>query len=497
MFELVIQFLCKIWRMLFPKASALEAEENPMEPEKEPEPVERLEENSAKIVFCTTCKGRTFHLKETLPKNLRDNPNSKFLVLNYSSNDGLLEYVTSTHREDLDSGRLVVYTFLTDLTFNVAHAKNMAARLGIREGADVLVTLDADNFAGPNFERYIREKIKEPGTFLCPDFERIQAMPWGPNSERPLRGFAGRLAVRAQDFIKAGGYNEVYNTWRGEDIDFNARMGRMGYTPRFIDNCYLKTIPHNAEVRFKEYPWAQRYEAPGAWKIKGKNTDTVVNYGKFGLGIVYKNEDTTPIVLKPVPTRVFGIGMQKTATNSLHKAFQTLGLDSLHWGSGEAPLIWGEVNSSGRSKTLEKFYAISDMPIPLLYQKLDKAYPGSKFILTIRNEEAWIKSVERLWDYKYNPTRWEWDVWPISNRLHRALYGRTDFDRTTMLNRYRKHNAEVLEYFKDRPQDLLVMDMDTDKGWESLCGFLDVPIPGTSYPREWVTKLIGSTKCSI
>jgi len=112
--------------------------------------------------------------------------------------------------------------------------------------------------------------------------------------------------------------------------------------------------------------------------------------------------------------------------------------------------VWDEVNSAGRSKTLERYYAACDLPIPMLYRQLDKSYPGSKFVLTVaRNRNA--KKRGAVVDEKYNPTRWEWDVWPISNRLHKALYGRTDFDPTTMLERYRRHNAEVLDYFRSRP----------------------------------------------
>lgn len=414
---------------------------------------------------------------------MADNPTATFLVLDYDDGPDLKAVL-----DPLICDRLKVYRHVNGGKFHTAHAKNMAARLAILEGADVLVTLDADNFTGSNLEAVVADKMKEPGVFMCPDHERIRGMSWEPTAGRPCRGFAGRLAVRAQDFIKAGGYNEIYDTWRGEDIDFNARMLRMGYQMRFIDTGYLNTIPHSAEVRFKEWPQARQFDKVGGWKIAGTHTDTVVNYGQIGVGTAYRYGDSTPVDLMPVPTRIFGIGMHKTATTSLHKAFQTLGFDSLHWGKGEAPVIWEEVNSAGRSQTLERFYAACDLPIPLLYQKLDQVYPGSKFILTIRDEAKWLKSVERLWDPEYNPSRWMWDVWPISNRLHKALYGRTDFDPATMLATYRRHNAEVRGYFTNR-DDLLVMNMETD-GWEKLCGFLDQPVPSVSYPREYVSRRV-------
>ena len=44
------------------------------------------------------------------------------------------------------------------------------------------------------------------------------------------------------------------------------------------------------------------------------------------------------------------------------------------------------------------------------------------------------------------------------------------------------------EYFKDRPGDLLVMDMDSNPGWNALCAFLERPIPAEPYPMKLVTR---------
>lgn len=436
-----------------------------------------------RIALVTTCKGRASHLKQTLPRNLLDNASFKdaiFVVLDYESPDDLVPYLKEHHAEDLESGRLVIYSFKNGSgPFEMARAKNMAARCGVLEGADVLVTLDADNFTGPNFAQFVSENL-EKRSFLCPDFPLIKSLPHGP--DRPARGYAGRLAISSMDFLKMGGYDEFYDTWRGEDIDMNFRLQRAGFKMKHIPNSLLQAIPHGSAVRFLEYPHARRFEDQRELKIIRSRTQTVVNYGRFGLGTVRRNFSDIPIKLGPLPTRVFGIGMHKTATTSLHEALNILGLDSFHWGQGEAPKIWHEMNSLGRSNTLEQFYSLCDLPIPLLYKKLDRAYPGSKFILTIRNEARWLKSVEKLWDYKYNPTRWMWDVYPFSNHIHSVLYGTRDFKPELFLARYRRHNAEVLEYFEDR-DDLLVMNMEARTHWPKLCAFLGKPVPDMPYPK--------------
>jgi hypothetical protein len=55
-----------------------------------------------------------------------------------------------------------------------------------------------------------------------------------------------------------------------------------------------------------------------------------------------------------------------------------------------------------------------------------------------------------------------------------------------MLNRYRRHNAEVKEFFrKNVPGKLLVHDAAAGDGWPKLCAFLDRPVPvGIEYPKK-------------
>ena len=47
-----------------------------------------------------------------------------------------------------------------------------------------------------------------------------------------------------------------------------------------------------------------------------------------------------------------------------------------------------------------------------------------------------------------------------------------------------RHNAEVVEYFKDRPDDLLVMDITKEDPWPRLCAFLGEPVPSVPFPHS-------------
>ena len=431
-----------------------------------------------RIAFCITCKGRTQHLKETLPQNIADNAvygNAVFVVLDYNSPDECADYIRTVHVHDLESGRLVYYKNPEPDKFHMAHAKNMAHRCGMREGATILVNLDADNFTTPDFASYIADQFKqETGCFL-----------WARMIKGVLpRGINGRIAVTKHAFINAGGYDEKYDTWNHDDKDFNLRLRRLGYSGRQIHPRYLDAIRHTDRMRFKEYPHRlmETYNEPVDEYLMSSDM-TIANYGKIGCGTVYRNFSEEAIELNPLPTRIFGIGMHKTATTSLHLAMKILNFDSAHWTNAHwAKAIWLEMKQWGRSLTLEKSYHLCDLPIPILFRELDKAYPNSKFILTMLDEEAWVEAARIHWSPR-NRFRAAWDTDPFSHQIHQAIYGQRHFDREVFRARYRKHNVEVLQYFKDRRQDLLTMNMSGGAGWKELCAFVGKPVPDVPYPH--------------
>ena len=117
----------------------------------------------------------------------------------------------------------------------------------------------------------------------------------------------------------------------------------------------------------------------------------------------------------------------------------------------------------GRSHTLERHYATSDFPIAILYKELDRAYPGSKFILTVRNADRWLASVRNHWSWEHNKYRQSWNTDCFTHRLHTEVYGRRTFDADIFVDRYCRHNADVCNYFAGRPDDFLVLNMDTGR----------------------------------
>jgi hypothetical protein len=169
--------------------------------------------------------------------------------------------------------------------------------------------------------------------------------------------------------------------------------------------------------------------------------------------------------------KVFCIGFHKTGTTSLEVALKRLGYRVTGCFGTKDPDI-GEKVYDMADVLVQKFDAFEDNPWPIIYKELDRNYPDSKFILTIRPSESWIRSLVRDFALTETPMRkWIYGV------------GCPEGNEDIYVQRYEEHNREVLEYFKDRPNDLLIFDMPGGDGWEQLCPFLGADIPKKSFPH--------------
>ena len=173
-------------------------------------------------------------------------------------------------------------------------------------------------------------------------------------------------------------------------------------------------------------------------------------------------------------TKVFGIGFHKTGTTSLAAALRILGYRVTGPNGVLDPNIARNVDSMAFDLA-ERFDAFQDNPWPLLFRKLDARFPASKFILTVRPAERWIRSVVQHFGSATTPMR----TW-----VYGEGYGFPAGNEQHYIARYEAHNAEVIGYFKERPQDLLVLRLTEGQGWEQLCPFLGLPIPARPFPQE-------------
>jgi hypothetical protein len=191
----------------------------------------------------------------------------------------------------------------------------------------------------------------------------------------------------------------------------------------------------------------------------------------------------------PVTGRVFGIGLSRTGTTSLTRALTILGYRSLHYPDDERTreeiLAFLSGRGSLRLSILERFDAVTDTPVCATFEALDAAYPGSRFILTTREKQAWLDSCRRYWADWIEPIMREpGPAAAYMSAIHERLYGTAGFDPDRFSAADDDYLRRVREHFRDRPADLLTVDICGGDGWGPLCAFLNVPTPGTEFPWE-------------
>ena len=171
--------------------------------------------------------------------------------------------------------------------------------------------------------------------------------------------------------------------------------------------------------------------------------------------------------------KVFCIGFHKTGTTSLELALKKLGNRVTGSFGTKDPDIANKVHEMAYAM-VDNFDAFQDNPWPILYKELDKEFPGSKFILTRRPADTWIRSMVK--DFALTET-------PMRRWIYGENAGCPEGNEDIYVARYERHYKEVFEYFSGRPNDLLTFDLPKGDGWDKLCPFLGYDIPDQPFPH--------------
>lgn len=203
----------------------------------------------------------------------------------------------------------------------------------------------------------------------------------------------------------------------------------------------------------------------------------------------------------PRKQKVFCVGNNKTGTTSIALALKEHGymlgnqlkaeLLNRAYANGDFDKI------VAYCKTAEAF---QDIPFswPETYKYLDMAYPNSKFILTVRdNSEQWYNSIVKFHsklfgkgktptvdDFKRADYVYKGWMWENAQTLHGFTEAQDPYEKEVLIKSYEKHNKEVMEYFKDRPNDLLVINLSDKGSYQKFCSFLGVKSDRTNFPWE-------------
>jgi hypothetical protein len=202
-----------------------------------------------KISVCTVCGNRLPYLSQTLPVNIAENsdsPNLEFVVLNYNSKDGMDEWMKANMKIHMESGLLRYYKTNEPEYFILSHSKNMVTKLAT---GDIICNIDADNFAGPGYFRWVEECFNRHGPDTLITTIRRDAIPY--------RDQGGKLCFTKALFNAVNGYDESLFGYGMDDVELANRLENAGARRVFIkDEKFLRFIGHSdlERVLNQKYP---------------------------------------------------------------------------------------------------------------------------------------------------------------------------------------------------------------------------------------------------
>lgn len=198
--------------------------------------------------------------------------------------------------------------------------------------------------------------------------------------------------------------------------------------------------------------------------------------------------------------KVFVIGFNKTGTTSVKKSLEDLGF--LVGNQRTAELLLDDIIQGNLFKLIaycKTAEAFQDIPFscPKIYQVLDREFPNSKFILTIRNDpEQWYNSLvnfhSNLFRTKTIPTYFDlysalivYPGWSL--KCMKYIFGDLPlYSKKEYMKVYENHNCDVISYFRDRPNDLLVLNVSSKGAYQKFCNFLGKEPVYETFP--WINK---------
>jgi len=163
--------------------------------------------------------------------------------------------------------------------------------------------------------------------------------------------------------------------------------------------------------------------------------------------------------------KIFIIGLPRTATTSVCKAFVELGFHTAH--------------TAYIQRTFEQAQVIADTPIFCDYALLDTFYPQSKFINLVRPLDVWIPSIRQLLQRMlHNLQREDGGFNPYLRRCYHDIFSPLTVDNINsdefLISCYQRHQQSIENYFANRTQDLLTIDVSQGDSYQRLLKFIEV-----------------------
>ena len=187
------------------------------------------------------CKGRLDFLKRTAP-GLVGQPGVRYCLVDYDCPDDCGGWIERTYPTEVAAGGVIVERVAQRPHFNKGAAHNLGARRLIRDGATHVCFLDADTVCNPGFVDWLRAR-------LAADRFWISALT--PAAvEHP--GLVGFLALPATLFEASGGFDEWFQEWGGEDLEYRLRL-HVEHGARYdeVPLAFFDEIAHGDDLRVR------------------------------------------------------------------------------------------------------------------------------------------------------------------------------------------------------------------------------------------------------
>jgi len=201
--------------------------------------------------------------------------------------------------------------------------------------------------------------------------------------------------------------------------------------------------------------------------------------------------------------KVIGAGLPRTATLSQKVALEMLGfgpcyhmVDVLADLTLVPPWVAALEGEPRWEQIFAGFQSTVDWPGGFFYRELLDAYPDAKVLLSVRDPQAWERSMrDTVWGVRHGDSliahlsgaralvdpQWEGYLAMIDGVLwkDRGVFAGPHHDRDWLIDAMQRHSEEVK---RTVPAEKLLVWQVGD-GWEPLCRFLEVDVPAAPFPH--------------
>ena len=220
-------------------------------------------------------------------------------------------------------------------------------------------------------------------------------------------------------------------------------------------------------------------------------------------------------VIKKQYNKIFSIGFNKTGTTSVEALLRELGFLLPNQQEQEITLVkeLHKGNLASLTEFCSNYDAFQDLPFAQgqTYVQADALFPDSKFILTVRDSQAWFDSlvrfhlkgilkragVTRIEDANegtfkdqnnYLYTNYSYENFKRQIAIVEDNKIKFDwsllYDKSYYIRMYEQRNMEIIKYFQGRENDLLVIDIEKERDTGRLLRFLDIKgVSASPYPH--------------